>query len=51
MKRVGFIYQNVYDSENIKQAIMSASIGKRKQKELKTYYGTLIIILVKSKNC
>jgi len=36
LKRTGYIYQKVYDIDNIKEAIMKSSLGKRKQKRVKT---------------
>ena len=35
MKRVGNIYGNVCDLDNIKLAIINSSLGKRKQKRVK----------------
>lgn len=35
MKRVGYIYDSICDIENIKNAIMKASLGKRKQNRVK----------------
>lgn len=35
MKRIGYIYEKIYDKENIRQAIMKASRGKRKRKDVK----------------
>lgn len=35
MKRIGNIYGNIYDIENIKTAIMKASLGKRHRKYVK----------------
>lgn len=34
MKRIGYLYENVYKIDNIKQAILNASDGKRKQKRV-----------------
>ena len=35
MKRVGYIFENICELDNIKLAIMNASIGKRNQKRVK----------------
>lgn len=35
MKRIGYIYERIYDLENIKLAIWNASEGKRSQKRIK----------------
>ena len=35
MKRVGYIYEKIYDIENIKHAMFKASLGKRKQIRVK----------------
>ena len=35
MKRVGYIYEKVYDKENIKLAIQKASKGKKKRRDVK----------------
>lgn len=34
MKRIGYIYEKIYDLENIKEAIWQASLGKRHQKRV-----------------
>jgi RNA-directed DNA polymerase len=36
LKRQGYIYENVYDIDNIRQAMMKASLGKRNQLRVKT---------------
>lgn len=35
MKRVGYIYEKIYDTDNIKKAILNASLGKRNRKYVK----------------
>lgn len=56
MKRIGFIYEKVCDVENIKHAIMKASLGKRKQKRVAIiinnidYYAENISNMLKNKN-
>lgn len=35
MKRYGFLYQQIYDIENIKLAIKNASKGKRNRRRVK----------------
>ena len=55
MKRIGYIYNDICDIENIKEAILKASKGKRKrsnvQKVLKNidYYAEQIQIMLKNK--
>lgn len=39
MKRVGHLYEQICDLENIKQAIMKASLGKRQKKYVTLYSG------------
>lgn len=35
MKRVGYIYEKIWDVDNIKKAILKSSLGKRKQRRVK----------------
>lgn len=35
MKRVGYIFEKIYNIDNIKLAISKASLGKREQKRVK----------------
>lgn len=35
MKRIGYIYERIYDLDNIEKAILNASKGKRKQRRVK----------------
>lgn len=41
MKRIGFIYEQIYNLNNIKAAILNASLGKRKQKRVKAILNDL----------
>lgn len=47
MKRVGYIYEKIYAIDNIKQAIMSASLGKRNQNRVKRVIQNIDIVAVK----
>lgn len=55
LKRKGYIYEKVYDIDNIKHAILKASLGKRKQKRVKlildnmNYYAYQIQMMLKNK--
>ena len=44
MKRMGHIYERVYALDNIKQAVMSASLGKRNQNRVKRVIDNIDIV-------
>lgn len=56
MKRIGYIYDKIYNIENIKTAIRKASLGKRTQRRVKLvldnidFYANEISILLQNKN-
>ena len=55
MKRIGYIYEKVYKVENIKLAIMKASLGKRERKYVKKilknidHYAKELSVMLKEK--
>lgn len=55
MKRVGYIYDNIHDIDNIKEAVMNSSKKKRDQKRVKKildnkdYYAEKISEMIKNK--
>lgn len=55
MKRIGYIYEKIYDVENIKGAIKKASLGKRTQQRKRIldnidFYANEISVLLKRKD-
>jgi len=47
MKRVGYIYKNICNIDNIKEAITKASLGKRKQKSVRYVLKNIDVIAKK----
>lgn len=41
MKRIGYIYEKIYEIENIKEAALNASLGKRSQKRVRAVLNNL----------
>jgi len=50
MKRIGYVFEKVYDLDNIKLAIMKSSLGKRNQKRVKVIVDNIDIYAVKAQN-
>jgi hypothetical protein len=50
MKRIGYVFEKVYDLDNIKLAIMKSSLGKRTQKRVKRVIDNIDVYAVKIKH-
>ena len=47
MKRAGYVYEKICDIENIKKAIMKASLGKRNQRYVKKVIANIDVVALK----